>query len=77
MFHRLLLGVERYVDLLDFVASMRPVAQGNCADLSPAEQQAFRALLGRLYRLLEAASRNAGDAPQAGAYAAFIRRAGL
>ena len=77
VFHRLLLGVERYVDLLDFVASMRPVAQGNCADLSPAEQQAFRALLGRLYRLLEAASRNAGDAPQAGAYAAFIRRAGL
>ena len=77
VFHRLLLGVERYVDLLDFVASMRPVAQGNCADLSPAEQQAFRALLGRLYRLLEAASCGAGDAPQAEAYAAFVRKAGL
>jgi wyosine [tRNA(Phe)-imidazoG37] synthetase (radical SAM superfamily) len=77
IFHRLLLGVERYVDLLAFVRTVKPIAHGNLADLASQDVAAFRALLGGIFRLLADIRRGQGDIAQADAYRTFLRTAGL
>lgn len=77
IFHRLLLGVERYADLLAFTRTVQPEGHGNFADLATGDVAAFRAVLGRIFRLLADVRRTQGDAAQADAYLAFARNAGL
>lgn len=77
IFHRLLLGVERYVDLLAFSRVVQPVGQGNQAALSDEEFQGFRRLLGSIFQRLVEHYDNQGDASQAQAYARFMQQTRL
>lgn len=77
IFHRLTLGVERYVDLLAFTECIRPLVHGNCADLKAEEFDAFRVVLGNTFRLLAFIHRASGDAEQADGYLKFVERMGL
>lgn len=77
IFHRLLLGVERYVDLLAFSRVLQPVGQGDLAALSEEEFQGFRRLLGVLFHRLARHYDSQGDAPQAQAYVRFMQQTRL
>jgi len=77
IFHRLLLGVERYADLLAFIRTVQLEEHGNSADISSGDVAAFRVVLGRIIRLLADVRWSQGDAAQADAYLDFARNAGL
>jgi len=77
IFHRLLLGVDRYVDLLSFTHKISHDYVSISKNLSTHDFYLFKTVLGRIFRLLANIRRDHGDYDQENQYLQFIQQTGL